>query len=403
MLWFLLPFRAKNPPERFPWVTISLIVLNVLVYALTTRYFLVVTPEAVRSLAVTHDTLSPWRLVTAMFLHENPLHLLGNMLFLWIFGAPTEGRLGPLKFTALYFFAGLAGGLFSDYVQGLVSPDAPFLGASGAIMGLAGAYLYLFPASPIRLVWFFWALLCVRFGIAEWQARWVILYYLFFDVLNGLLYQGADGVAHFAHIGGAMLGFVFVLLLRVPRDDEDMSAARAVHADIRDFSLLTFPELEGLMQHPTEDPRLVLAYCSKAFFLSGGESRCVAALHHYGRLLMERAEPYPLCLVLLRLSPEGGRQIPTVFYLRLGSSLERLGAAEAALHTYRRLCELMPDAPDAEAAWHRAGRLLHLSMGDADHAAACYQEQLRRFPRGAMAPDAQMALERLRPRNYVTG
>ena len=94
MFWLLLPFRAKNPPEHLPWVTITLIVLNPLIYGLTSdpaTGFLSVSPAAVRALALTHSTLGPWRLLTSMFLHGSPLHLIGNMLFLWIFGGPVAG------------------------------------------------------------------------------------------------------------------------------------------------------------------------------------------------------------------------------------------------------------------------------------------------------------------------
>ena len=139
-------------------------------------------------------------------------------------------------------------------MQGLVYPDLPYLGASGAIMGLAGAYLYVFPLSSIRLIWVIWIILYVRAGVTDWQARWVIVYFVAFDVFNGLVSQGTDGVAHFAHLGGAGLGFLFVLLLRVPRDSAEASVAQAVHADIRDPSLLSFAELSGLMQRPTRRP-----------------------------------------------------------------------------------------------------------------------------------------------------
>ena len=102
----LIPYRAKNPPPQFPYVTVALIVINTLIFALTCNSHLVVRESVVARFAMSHNTLSPLTLLTAMFLHGSLLHLAGNMLFLWIFGAATEGRLRPLRFLAVYLFAG---------------------------------------------------------------------------------------------------------------------------------------------------------------------------------------------------------------------------------------------------------------------------------------------------------
>ena len=93
----IIPFRTKNPPEHFPYVTLILIVVNVLIYFLTSlgNYCLRIDDTVIEQFAVTHNTLNLWRLTTAMFLHANLEHIIGNMLFLWIFGAAVEGRLRP--------------------------------------------------------------------------------------------------------------------------------------------------------------------------------------------------------------------------------------------------------------------------------------------------------------------
>lgn len=393
----LLPYRAKNPPERFPIITVSLIVLNTLVFALTSQDFLSVRESAVLAYAVSHSTLSPVRLLTSMFLHASLLHLVGNMLFLWIFGAAVEGRLRPLKFMAVYLISGMVGGLLSDVVMGLLNPDVPSLGASGAIMGLAGAYLYMFPFAPIRLVWFFWFGLLPRGGVTDWQARWVILYFVGLDILNGVLLAGADGVAHFAHLGGAGAGLLAVFLLRAPRDNEDFSRAQAVRADMRDFSLMTLQELEALMQQPTQDMRLVMAYCEKALVSPFGasEAKCLAALQHYGAALMEQAEPNQLTHILMRLSLDTARKIPMVFFLRLGSKLERTGSPDSAYHIYRRIGEISPQSPDAEVALYRVGRMLETVYQNRAQAVACYTQMLQLYPNGQMRMEAQRSLQLL--------
>lgn len=393
----LLPYRAKNPPEVFPYVTVALIALNTLIFACTSHYFLVVKESAVAQFAVSHNTLSPWRLLSAMFLHESLLHLAGNMLFLWIFGAATEGRLRPLRFLAVYLFADTIGGLLSDFVTGLVDPDIQNLGASGAIMGLAGAYLYLFPYSPIRLIWGFWLGLMPRGGITEWQARWVILYFVGLDVFNGLIMGAHDGVGHLAHLGGAGAGFLLAWALRVPRDTEDISEVQATLADMRDVALLPLHDLEALMQRPTTDVRLILAYCRQATIshIGASEAKCLWALHQYGTLLMDQADPVGLAGVLLPLSPASARQVSPAFFLRLGSRLEKAAATEIAVRIYHRLCEIFPPGPDTEMAYLRVGRLMETVYGDFPQARFCYEQMLTLFPQGIMAAEAERGLRRL--------
>ncbi len=395
----LLPYRAKNPPEVFPYVTVALIALNTLIFALTSHDFLVVKDSAVERFAVSHNTLSPWRLLSAMFLHGSLLHLASNMLFLWIFGTATEGRLRPLRFLAVYLFAGTLGSLLSDLVNGLVDPDVPNLGASGAIMGLAGAYLYLFPYAPIRLVWGYWIWLLPRGGVTEWQARWVILYFVGLDVFNGLILGAHDGVGHFAHLGGAGAGFLMVWLLKAPRDSEDVSEVQASLSDMRDVSLLPLYDLEALMQRPTTDVKLIMAYCRQSMVshVGASEEKCLWALRQYGPLLMDQAEPVPLALILLPLSLSTARQLSPVFFLRLGSRLERVAAYDPAVRLYQRMCDIFPAGPETEIAYLRVARLMDDIYGDPVQARYCYTQMLTLFPQGAMVLEAQSGLRKLPP------
>ena len=402
----LIPYRAKNPPERFPSVTLGLIILNTIIYLFTadmSKHFLEVRDDAITALAVSHATLSPWRLLTAMFLHASWDHILGNMLFLWIFGAALEGRLGHVRYLIVYVICGMTGGLLSDLLTFTQNPDIANLGASGAIFGLSGAYLYVFPFSRIRIFGVMLLGFIPRFRVYEWQARWVVVYYLVINILEQFLSHGQDGVGHFAHLGGAGAGLLCVWLMQTRRDSEDISDAQATRADTKDLSILSFPELEALMQRPTDDPRLVMTYCEKALITPGaGEARCLPALQHHARLLMERGEPGNLAGVLLQLSPEAAKQMPTVYYLRLGSRLETAANQTGAARMYRRVAELFPTSTDAEVAWFRMGRLQETYHGDRAQAAACYAQLLQRFPQGTMAAEAKRALEHLKAGGAVS-
>jgi membrane associated rhomboid family serine protease len=389
----LLPYRAKNPPERFPYATLGLIGINILVFALTSELFMEVRKEAIDSFALTHATLlsEPWRILTSMFLHADIFHIGGNMLFLWLFGASVEGRLGPFKFLTLYLTAGVVGDLLSDLMWGTLNPDAPSLGASGAIMGLGGAYLYMFPYSLICI--FYWLGWFWR-GVFEMQARWVVLFYIGIDMAEALLFQGRDGVGHFAHLGGFGAGLLIAFLFRAQRDSEAVSQVQAIRADVKDYSLLSLGELEALLQQPTDNMELVLAYSEKAGTRYGGvpNAQYLAVLNYYAPRLMVQANPERLAYILLNIPPQSGG-LPLVFYLRLASRLEALTSNDLAAQIYRRVYDLSPYAPETETALFRLAQLMERAFMNRPQAHAIYQEMLRLFPNGTMAVQARHALQ----------
>ncbi|HEX8200500.1 MAG TPA: rhomboid family intramembrane serine protease [Isosphaeraceae bacterium] len=157
-------------------------------------------------------------LLTAMFLHGSPLHLAGNMLYLWIFGDNVEEVLGTVRYVLIYLACGIAGSL----AQIAAAPESliPTLGASGAIAGLMGAYLVWFPYNRVRVLLF-------RF-ITEVPAVVVIGLWIVLQVWSGLGSIGhlgeVGGVAYLAHIGGAFAGILVALLF------QDLARERATVA-----------------------------------------------------------------------------------------------------------------------------------------------------------------------------
>jgi membrane associated rhomboid family serine protease len=156
------------------------------------------------------------RVVTSMFLHGGWAHAGGNMLYLWIFGDNVEDTLGHLRFLTLYVLSGVG----AATAQILMSPgsDVPMVGASGAISGVLGAYLILFPhASVLTLITFGFFIRFVHVPAVIVLGFWIVV-----QVLNGLLSYGAlaagaaegGGVAWFAHIGGFVAGVILLFLLR---------------------------------------------------------------------------------------------------------------------------------------------------------------------------------------------
>ena len=222
----MFPLRDNIPTDRFPVVTVALIIANVLIYfflqdgrwelpstggAWPVSQYAAIPCEFTGAGACITDPGGPSTIVTAftaMFMHGSLLHLGGNMLFLWIFGNNVEDSMGPIKFVAFY----LLGGIAADAAQILIdtSSDIPTLGASGAVAGVLGGYLLLFPRARVVTVVF----IIFFFTILELPALlflviWIGQQFLFayFDLLGPD--DGGGGVAYFAHIGG----FVFGLLL----------------------------------------------------------------------------------------------------------------------------------------------------------------------------------------------
>ncbi len=141
----------------------------------------------------------PWQLVTYMFLHGGFWHLFFNMLALWMFGMELENTWGSRKFLIFYVVCGLGAGISNLLVAPLVGQLAPTIGASGAVFGVLVAFGMLFPDRPIYL-----------YFLLPIKAKFFIAIYIGIELFYGATGTG-EGVAHFAHLGGALVGFVYLL------------------------------------------------------------------------------------------------------------------------------------------------------------------------------------------------
>jgi membrane associated rhomboid family serine protease len=218
----MIPLKDNIPSSRIPLITIGLIVINVLVYlnqltlppraALRFVYLYGLIPVEISQwqLLVPHPVPLYGTILTSMFVHGGLFHLAGNMLYLWIFGDNVEDRLGRFRFLLFYLLSGVG----AAAAQILSDPHSkiPMVGASGAISGVLGAYLLLYPhARVVTLVFFGWL---VR--VIEIRALIVLGFWIVVQLVSGLLTWGAQvgGVAWFAHVGGFVAGLVMVIPLR---------------------------------------------------------------------------------------------------------------------------------------------------------------------------------------------
>jgi membrane associated rhomboid family serine protease len=220
-----IPISDENPLRTIPvqWVTISLIAANVIVFFLGS---LQARPAAIASFALIPSELFQVRifggavpianeamqipegltLVTYQFLHGDILHLLSNMLFLWVFGDNVEDAMGHLKFLFFYLVCGIAGGL--AHAAFVPTSPIPLVGASGAVAGVIAAYLMLHPR--VR-VW----VLALRFIPLRISAAWVLGFWVATQIVMALI-SPVDQVAWWAHVGGMAAGAILILFLRRP-------------------------------------------------------------------------------------------------------------------------------------------------------------------------------------------
>ncbi|MCE5321764.1 rhomboid family intramembrane serine protease [bacterium] len=378
----LLPYRVKNPPKRFPVATICIIAINILVYIFTTNSLIEIREEVVTSYAFAFGASPAVNFICACFLHADPFHLIGNMLFLWVFGPPVEDRLGIPKYILLYF----ATGLFGDILQAML--DTAFIGhtglgigASGCIMGVVGAYWYLFSWSTVCVFyWFGW----IWHGVWEVQAIWIIGLYILMDVGEGLLFgsMGVEGgVANFAHVGGGAAGAILCLIMRIKRDSSELSDAKAIHSEMKDLSMLPLHALETMSKEDNCNPEMIRALI-KVALRNGQQSAIDAAMTGAGVALIDK-DPALVGYYLTDL--RGGADIyKPVHLLHLAGTLDQSGDHTRAIQIYNHLFKKYPTGPDAEAALYRAAVCYWSSFNDKKNAQVCLNEMAKRFPNGSM-------------------
>lgn len=208
----MFPLYDENPTKNFPALTIGLIAVNVLIYFWT----LSIIPEEIDMLyyqfgmvpyQLTHSPMTEAPTVlSSMFLHAGFMHLAGNMLYLWIFGNNIEDALGKFRFILFYFTCGAIAAFC--HALGAHNSDIPMVGASGAISGILGAYLILYPKAKVKTLIF----LGFFITIARIPAVVLLIVWMGFQIYNSIAMSGGGGgVAWLAHIGGFIAGMILIL------------------------------------------------------------------------------------------------------------------------------------------------------------------------------------------------
>ncbi len=190
-------------PDNFPPVIKNLLIVNALIFlaqnlldsqfALTARLAL---------WPIESPLFSPYQLFTHMFTHGSLGHIFFNMFALWMFGKILENVWGSKRFLLFYITCGIGAAITHLTVEYFLGGVAPAVGASGAVMGVLVAFGYLFPNTELFILF-------IPFPI---KAKWAVIGYVLIDLFGGIASISGDNIAHFAHLGGALTGFILVLL-----------------------------------------------------------------------------------------------------------------------------------------------------------------------------------------------
>jgi membrane associated rhomboid family serine protease len=235
----VLPIKDNIPTDRFPLVTVALILANVVVYLLAVSHggSFISGPDAHEIVkygaipyALTHPgkatgSIPTWETVfTGMFMHASIVHIIGNMLFLWIFANNVEDSMGPVRFLAFY----IAGGLAALALQVAIGPNSisPEVGAAGAISAVLGGYILLYPRARVLTLVF----VVLFFTVIELPALVMLGLWFAEQALFGAVgltdpTGGGAGVAYFAPVGGFAFGLLSIRLVATRRKQTPPTAA----------------------------------------------------------------------------------------------------------------------------------------------------------------------------------
>jgi hypothetical protein len=394
----VIPIGDENPTARPPVVTYAIIALNGAAFLwfnlVRGEGFLGLSPEDVHRWGLLPGHPTPLRLVSSMFLHANLMHLLGNMWFLHIFGDNVEDKIGRGRFLALYLGWGLLASLcflvFGKPFGALTGAaraevehawqNLPLVGASGAISGVMGAYLVLFPRARVRLIWP--VLFIFTFHL---PAAAVIGMYFLQDLLLGLFhalgpasgYRALGGVAYAAHTGGMVAGILAGLILK-PWIRRGASTAWD-----RDTGFVAGGD-------GVPDGEVAEAWAGTPRTIPTADLRDQIV----GAVLDGRMD-LALDLYARWVAVPGAGPLPPAVEMEIAHEIFRRGHVEAAEAAYLRYLDAHPHGGDAAEAKFRLGLIHARALGDRARARAWLVQAAAEHPDPETAAFARRELARL--------
>ena len=366
----IIPIGDDNPSTRIPWVNYALIAINVVVFAVVNE-FGSLSAAVSREWGFVPNDPRWYTFVTSAFLHGDFFHILGNLLFLWIFGDNVEDKLGHVLYFLFYVVAGALACAFYLLFTGFAGGSVPLVGASGAIAGAMGCYMVFFPNARIRFFyWFFFFFM----GVVPIRAKWSLGIWIMLNLMWWLLLksQYVTGVAYAAHVGGFAVGIGVAILTK----QRLVSMGRVVQGD----------RMTGFApEEPTPRPKREETYRPQSFQHAGSEPvapeepsvprfdrdyvspRIQTDRSHEGFFGTEEAIVTCMSTGQMDLALEKYRDyvrmrhakaLPSRAQIEIAAEMFKLKDFEGALEAYRRYLARYPTGPDAPEAKFRLGVIL---------------------------------------------
>ena len=279
------------------------------------------------------------------------------------------------------------------FVVGQFMPDVPSIGASGAIMGVMGAALYMFPFAKVQ---FFYWMFYFYAGISEIAVWGVALLYLGLDLLFGFIGKaaGGDGVAHFAHLGGALGGVLFCLLFRAHRDSAEASNAKDTLSETKDLSMLSSHELQLLYEANPNDV-ILLNWMVECVNRNRMVDECTNAfLKALPRMIREQP-PLSVGSCIASVGSISDKILPSV-YLDIAGPVERSGNPSFAISLYTQaLRDSRISIEDEQCALYQSALIYETKLRNSPTAIAWYRELINRHPMTSWADQAKVRIAAL--------
>lgn len=384
MLLFF-PFATDRRLKHLPWITIALIVVNVLMYLAS----LPLQPNIWLALGFRLDSHAWYTWFTSMFLHGDLLfHLGGNMYFLWLFGSVLEDALGWWRYLLVYFL----GGLTASLLHGLVTlafmrtqVAVPAIGASGAIAAVVGLFMVRFYKNNVKIAWFVWFLTYMRWGVFEVTSVAAVVLWFLREVADGLMAIGgmASSTANWAHIGGmlfgAAVGLAFGFSKSADIDDLADQAVIYAHGNAPGVAALKYAELAKKVP---DDPAILVEKARVTLMSDADPAVAATDFARAVELYVKRGEKGAAILAFSTLGPlfmGRGQAIDEKTLLVLGAAAEGQGALPLAEEVYRAIGSQSPDCREAEKAAFRLPHVM-LLQGSPERATEAWRAFVARYP-----------------------
>ncbi|MCX7705990.1 MAG: rhomboid family intramembrane serine protease [bacterium] len=369
-MFFIWPIRDEFGIKKIPFINYAIILVNVFAFftfGLQTSY-----QEIVNAYGFIPSRFSWLTIFTSMFLHGSLMHLIGNMWYLYLMGDNLEDRWGHFQYLIFYLFSGVIAALFYGVLTTGTTRDIPSIGASGAISGVLGAYVILFPKSRVTFWYYLFAFFRIYSGTFDLFAWfWISLWFIqqLVGMFMNMNSSATAGIAFGAHVGGFLAGLLIAFLTRSfqrARYFRNVCAGRnALYQISGEITprIIPFEQQVELYNTEREIQRLI----------NEGNEREAAIL--YGEAL----ERFPEI------------SIPPSYEYRFAEILQDMGLSDYAIRAYKKFIRKNAFSHLADNALYNLGKI-YLRKNEKERAAQCFKQIVFFYPYSEIYDEAMYAL-----------